>query len=437
MRQNPATALHRSAILAVMTIGLSAATFGLSACTAAPVSTASPSPTASDDAAATCLGVAPEAVVSAELPATAATGDLDLADELHDAAEQGLALASAPGAIVGVRTPEGTWIEAFGDADPTTGTSATAEDFTRVGSITKTFTSSLILQLVEDGELSLDDTIDQYVDGVQNGDEVTIRMLLNMTSGIPSYTADDAMTTRLFADPTQPWTPEELLSYGLGMPPLSDPGTQFNYSNTNYVLLGTVIEQVTGRPYPEVLQSEILEPLGLEDTYFPDTNGMPDPHLSGFSLQGTPADSQEPVETTNWSPTSAWTAGQVISNIDDMLEWGRVLSTGQGILDEDMAVERLEAIPAEGGYGYGNGCIAGWVGHTGDIEGYNTTVYHHTASDSTIVVLVNSDIPSGDCSDSKTLADNTTGVPCMFPAVRVFAEVSDALGHPFTPLPMS
>ena len=262
-------------------------------------------------------------------------------------------------------------------------------------------------------------------------------MLLNMTSGIASYTADNAMTAQLFADPTMPWTPEQLLAYGLGLPPLFDPGTDFSYSNTNYILLGTVIEQITGRPYPEVLQSGILEPLELDDTSFPDTSEIPDPNLSGYSLQGTPDDSQQPVETTNWSPTSAWTAGQIISNVDDMLTWGRVLSTGQGILDEEMAVERLEAIPAEGGYGYGNGCIAGWVGHTGDIEGYNTTVYHHTASDSTIVVLVNSDIPSGDCSESKTLPDNPTGVPCMFPAVRIFTEGSDALGHPFTPLPLS
>jgi D-alanyl-D-alanine carboxypeptidase len=428
---------HTPATVSVWSPAVVAVVLALAACTAAPVPTASPSASSPDAAAAaTCLGVSPSTVVTAEL-AEGATGELDEADELRVAAEEGLGLAASPGAIVGVRTPEGTWVDAFGTGDPTSGTAASVDDHTRVGSITKTFTSSLVLRLVEAGELSLDDTIDQYVDGVPNGDEVTIRMLLNMTSGIQSYTADDTFTNALFADPTSAWTPDQLLEAGLGLDPLFAPGTDFYYSNTNYILLGTVIEEIHGRPYPEVLQSEILEPLDLGDTEFPDRSEIPDPHLSGISLQGTPDDSQEPVESTDWSPTSAWTAGQIVSTLDDMLVWGRALATGQGFLDEETAVERLEAIPEEGGYGFGMGCLSGWVGHTGDIPGYNATVYHHTASDTTVVVLVNSDIPSGDCSESKTLADNPATVPCMLPAVRIFTEVSDALGHPFTPIPMS
>lgn len=430
MRQTPAPIYTWSPVVVALVLGLAA-------CTAPPATTPSPSAASADaEAAATCLGVSPDAVVTAELP-EGATDELDEAAELQVAAEEGLGLASSPGAIVGVRTPEGTWVDAIGIGDPVTGTPASVDDFSRVGSITKTFTSSLVLQLVEAGELSLDDPIDEYVDGVPNGDEITIRMLLNMTSGIQSYTADETFTNALFADPTAAWTPDQLLEAGLGLEPLFAPGTDFYYSNTNYILLGTVIEEITGRPYPEVLQTEILEPLELGDTSFPDRSEIPDPHLSGISLQGTPDDSQEPVETTDWSPTSAWTAGQIISTLDDLLVWGRALATGQGFLDEEMAVERLEAIPEEGGYGFGMGCLSGWVGHTGDIPGYNTTVYHHTASDTTVVVLVNSDIPSGDCSESKTLADNPATVPCMLPAVRIFTEVSDALGHPFTPNPMS
>ena len=430
MRSTVRTSVALGACLAIVSIAASA-------CTAAPAST--PSTTTATDAAADASCVAsPETVATAELPA-GATDPLDEAtvDELRLAAEEGFDLASAPGAVVGVRTPDGTWTEAFGEADPAAGTPMETIDFLRVGSITKTFTGSLILQLAERGELSLDDTIDQYVDGVPNGGEVTLRMLIDMTSGIASYTLDENVANTYLSAPTTVWTPDQLLDAAFGLDPLFAPGAEFNYSNTNFILLGKVIEKVTSDAYPDVLEERILEPLGLDDTSFPDTSELPDPHAQGFSLQGTPDDSHEPVIATDWSPTFAWTAGQMISTIDDMLDWGRVLVTGQGILDEDMSIERLTSFHGEESYGYAAGCIDGWVGHTGEIPGYNASVFHNAAEDITVVALTNSDIPSGDCSASKTLADNTEAMPCMAPATRIFVAIAEALGHQFTPPPAS
>ena len=410
----------------------------LASCTAAPAATPSATSDATEAAAGSTCVASPETVATTPLPAGASEPlDPAVVDELRLAAEAGFDMASAPGAVVGVQTPDGTWTEAFGVADPATGTPLEVDDIFRIGSITKTFTGSLVLQLVESGELSLDDTIDQYVDGVPNGDEVTIRMLLNMTSGIASYGLNEDWVNTYETAPTTAWTPDQLLDAGFSVSPLFAPGAEFNYSNTNFILLGEVIEEVTGEPYPDVLEAQILEPLSLTDTYFPDSSELPDPHPKGFSLQGTPDDSQEPVDATDWSPTAAWTAGQIVSTVDDMLLWGHALVTGQGILDEEMSIERLTSFPEDEGYGYAMGCLGGWVGHTGEIAGFNTTVYHDTTSDTTVIVIVTSDIPSGDCTVSKTLADNTTAMPCMSPATRIFVSLSKALGHPFTPIPMS
>jgi D-alanyl-D-alanine carboxypeptidase len=416
---------------------LLATTAVLAACTAPPASVTQSASTEPTDAAAGCVAD-PAAVAGIPLPASADDElDASLAEELRMAAESGLADASADGVVVGVRTPDGAWTEAFGLADRGTGMAMATDEYFRVGSITKTFTGTLVLQLVQRGELSLDDTIDEYVDGVPNGGEVTIRMLLDMTSGIASYTLDQHVADTYLATPTREWAPQELLAAGLSLDPLFAPGAEFNYSNTNFILLGTVIEEVTGRPYAEVLRSEILTPLELNDTSFPSTSDIPAPHPIGSTLQGTADDSREPVDATGWNPSFSWTAGQMISTVDDLLEWGHALATGQGVLDEETSIERLTSFPGEQGYGYAVGCIDGWVGHTGEIPGYNTTVFHDTANDTTVIVLANSDIPTGDCSVSKTLADNTTSIPCMAPATRVFVALSEALGHPFTPVPAS
>jgi D-alanyl-D-alanine carboxypeptidase len=416
-------------------IGVSAVfVVALAGCAVAPTATPSNADAAATDAASSTCVQAPEAVATTDLPASAMDPlDEAAAAELRLAAEEGFALAAAPGAIVAVRSPEGTWIDAIGVADPATGAPMESDLYLRVGSVTKTFTGSLVLQLVEQGELSLDDTIDEYIEGVPNGDEVTIRMLLDMTSGVASYTLDRAWEKQYLAEPLRAWTPDELLEAGLGLPASFEPGTQFEYSNTNHILLGMVVEQLTGLPFAEALEQQILEPLGLDHTSFPLDALIPDPHARGFTMQGTPGDSFEPVDATDWSPSFGWAAGQMTSTVDDLLVWGRALGTGQGILDVDESMVRLTSFPGEAGYGLAVGCVDGWVGHTGTLPGYNASVFHDTTSDTTVITMTNSDIASGDCTVSKTLPDDPKEIPCMSPATRLFVSLSEALGHPFTP----
>jgi D-alanyl-D-alanine carboxypeptidase len=155
----------------------------------------------------------------------------------------------------------------------------------RIGSVTKTFTVSLLLQAEADGLLSLDDTIDKYVDGIPNGDKITLAQMANMTSGIASYTENKQFVDEFLSDHERVWEPEELVQIGLKDSPLFDPGTQWHYSNTNTVLLGLVLQQVTGESIDQLYRERIIEPLGLEGTSFPgEDSSLPDPHAHRATL---------------------------------------------------------------------------------------------------------------------------------------------------------
>jgi D-alanyl-D-alanine carboxypeptidase len=373
-------------------------------------------------------------VIAAELPASAASAQLpaELVAKLDVAVRAALKEDATPGAVVGVRSPAGTWVKAYGLSDTHAGTTMQAGVHTRIGSVTKTFTGTVLLQLAQDGELSLDDPIEKYVPGVPGGDRITLRSLSDMTSGVASYTFSEAWQRRFFGDPENTsFTPDELIAYGIAAAPVSKRG-EYNYSNTNTILLGKVIEKVTGRPVFEVIKQRIIEPLGLAGTSWPgDTTTLPKPFARGYTLQGKDATPRKPDDATHWNPSWAWTAGALVSTVGDLLTYGRALGTGQGLLGPRAQTERLTSFPASTDYAYGlsMGCVDGWVGHTGELPGYNTSVYYDTATDTTVVNQTNSDIASGNCSGSPTLADNPKRPVCSNPSTRIEVALSEALGH--------
>ena len=369
-------------------------------------------------------------------------GGLDpvLKKSLDAAFEKSFEQSRVPGAIAAIRTPEGTWVSTLGVANKASGKPMRAKMHHRIGSVTKTFTATLLLKADAQGLLSLDDTIDQYVKGVPNGDEITLRQMANMSSGIASYTADEQWANELLSGPHRVWKPEELAQIGIKDSPLFDPGTEWFYSNTNYTLLGLVLEKVTDKPIGDLYREQIIEPLGLQETSFPerDDSSLPAPQARGYTLQGQ--DDGEPVDSTDWNPSWGWTAGAMISTVDDLLVYGRALGTGEGLLPPEQQAQRLDSflgddIPpnnADRAYGLGFGKEFGWIGHTGTNPGYNTTVYYSPELDATMVVETNSDIPSGDCSDDNpTLADSPHDIPCEEPAKRIFGALAEALGQPF------
>ena len=303
-----------------------------------------------------------------------------------------------PGVQAGVWMPDGEWIGTSGTSGEGLTTEITPEFHTRIGSVTKTFTVTALLQLAEQGKLSLDDTIGTYIPGMPNGDTATLANLASMTSGIPSYTESNTFTDAYFADPTQVWQPQQLVDVVKGQQPMFAPGSKFYYSNTNTVLLGMVIEQVTGQPVQDVFAAQIFEPLGLTQTSFPAASAeLPTPYLSGITEQGQP-DGQT-ADATNWNPSWGFTAGEMISGLEDLRIWSKALATGEGILGAEYAQKRLDSLQttvepntAEKSYGFGFGQINGWIGHTGELPGYNTTVYYNPELQTSIVVMVNSDI---------------------------------------------
>ncbi|KUG56355.1 serine hydrolase [Kocuria rosea subsp. polaris] len=430
-----AFAAATAAVLLLGTGGATAAPSSPAGPAAAPAASATPSASATGSDA--CVTDVDDVVTREPSAQMAEPLPEELATTLDAAARASFGQASAPGAVVGVSSPEGTWTAAYGVADPATGESMQVGVHTRIGSVTKPFTATLILQLAEEGQLALEDPVADYIEGIPNGERITLRQLANMTSGVASYTRSTRFTDRFFADPQQVFTPEELVAVGVSESPLFAPGEQFDYSNTNYILLGLVIEQVTDQPVGEVLEEQIFEPLDLDETTWPgDSTEMPEPSARGFTLQGDTATPEAPADATHWNPSWGDTAGALISDMDDLLVYGRAMGTGHGLLDPEAQRERLTSFrPPESGYGLGFGCIDGWVGHTGTQPGYNTTVYYDTTTDTTVVVQATSDIASGDCPESPVLADDPRTLSCATPATRIFAGLSTALGHTFTPNP--
>lgn len=334
----------------------------------------------------------------------------------------------APAVVVGVRSPEGTWTKAYGTADLVGDVPATTDMYQRVASVTKSFVGTALLQLVDRGSVSLDDVIDDYVPNVPNGSRITLRELITMTSGLPNYSDDPSWGAEFLSDPAATWSPERLLNHAWAMPTSFAPGSDMEYSNTNFVLLGLVIERATGMPLAEALQTQILDPLELDGTTYPTDATFPTPHLNGYTVLDTvlPGATKDDkwADATEWNPSAAGASGAMISRADDLLTWGRVLATGQGVLPASAQKQRLAALgSAHLGVGefYGQAivCAEGWIGHDGNISGYNTMLRYHPGTDTTILV--------------EATGFDATGTP---PRVIVIEEFFSALatiaGHPFT-----
>ena len=176
--------------------------------------------------------------------------------------------ASIPGAIVGIwqdgREP---YVRAFGVRDTATRQPMATDLYMRIGSNSKAFTVTAILMLADQGKLGLDDPIDRFVEGVPSGNQITLRRLAAMRSGLYDYSDDT--NPKLPQQPFRQWTPRELLEIGLRYPLLFPPGSDFDYSNTNPVLLGIVVEKVSGQSLASFIEENILKPEGMTRTVFP------------------------------------------------------------------------------------------------------------------------------------------------------------------------
>ncbi len=332
-----------------------------------------------------------------------------LAKRLDTAVNQAMTAAAVPGAIIGIWGPDGSYVRGFGVADKTTREEMKTDFYSRIGSVTKTFTVTAVLQLADQGKLGLDDPIAEFIDGVPLGDRITLRELARMQSGLFNYSASPEFQKAMFADPRRGFTPHELLDYAFAQPNQFPPGEGFEYCNTNTILLGLVVQKVSGQPLHSYIHDHILAPLGMSDTSFPTTNAFPDPHAQGYTVQT--ADGKE-ATATDWDPSWGWAAGAMISTLDDMRIWGVALATGK-LLTPQMQAQRLQTVgspglPPQDGYGLGIFNLGGWVGHNGSLPGYQTVVVYLPQKQTTLVILTNTDIEYQGGEPGTTLATAIT-----------------------------
>ncbi|MGW7242499.1 serine hydrolase domain-containing protein [Streptomyces sp. NPDC054804] len=299
--------------------------------------------------------------------------------------------AGVPGVTATARDPHGTWSTTAGVGDTRTGAPRSASDHYRVGSLTKTFVSTVLLQLEAEGRLSLDDTVDKWLPGVvrghgNDGRRVTVRQLLDHTSGIFTYTADEDfgrayfLKDGFFQHRYDTLTPAGLVGIAMKHKPGFAPGTSWSYSNTNYVLAGMVIKAVTGHSYAQEITNRVIEPLHLTGTSLPGTRTtLPRPSSRAYSKLTDPAGPTYDVTTLN--PSMASSAGEMISTSADLTRFYEALLRGR-LLPAHQLKEMKSTVPVPGDPNstYGLGLIEHTLscgvhvwGHDGGIHGSTST----------------------------------------------------------------
>ncbi|MGW2251071.1 serine hydrolase [Kitasatospora sp. NPDC001660] len=316
----------------------------------------------------------------------------DVTNKLDAAIKQVMSKVSIPGVTVSYTTPEGSYQRAFGVARTTTGTPMSPYGRMRIGSVTKTLTATAVLRLVDQGKVDLDDPISTYVPHVPGGEEITVRELGEMRSGLYNYTLDPDFQQAFFGNPNRTFTPDELLAYAFKHPANFPPDTKFEYSNTNLILLGLVVEKAGGQPLVDFMNQQVFGPAGLDSTTLPTGAAFPAPYAHGYTnqtLNGTVEDS------TGSNSSWVWSAGAAISTLADLTTWSKVLATGAPLLKPDTQAERLRTRSVgtpDLGYGFGVFTTHGWIGDNGALPGYEAVVLYLPEAQASLVILLNTDI---------------------------------------------
>jgi D-alanyl-D-alanine carboxypeptidase len=358
--------------------------------------------------------LAEPALKPVDVPALKAT-IARLADEMN-----------VPGAVMLLRIPEGEFTVTYGQRGLDDPTPVTVNDHIRIGSNTKTWTGSAILQMVQEGKIALDDPVSKYRPDVPNGENITIEQLLNMRSGLFNYSTTFVLNDKLDKEPQRIWQPDELLAIAYPLPPSFAPGQGYQYSNTNTVLLGLIAEQIDGKPLETIFKDRLFRPLGLDGTLLPakDSNAIPEPHPRGYmytnnvitlATNAIPPDLQfaakkgtlKPNDQTDANPSWGWAAGAGISTAPDLADWVEAMTTGK-ILKPDLQKIRMASLrptsadnPQGALYGLGIAQFGPMYGHTGELPGFNTFMGSDPVNKVTLIVWANL-APAADGRDPAT-----------------------------------
>jgi peptidoglycan/LPS O-acetylase OafA/YrhL/CubicO group peptidase (beta-lactamase class C family) len=373
--------------------------------TAASTPTVAASPTRAPSATATATA-SPTAtpITAAEATATAEAAlppvDVELASALQAILDRTVADGSIPGAVVAVNVPgRQTWVGASGLADLQEQTPMTPETEVRIASISKVFTAATVMLLVEEGQLSLDDTLATwYPDLVPAAETITVRSLLQHRTGLYDFLEDRAYVTQAYQQPDRIFAPDELVAYAAQFPPAFEPAAEdaWDYSSTNYVILGMVVEAVTGNTLAQEMRARIFEPLGLEHTYF-----TPDETIAGpFATGNTRGTVQR-----NVAMSFGYGTANLVSTAEDVQRFGRALFAGD-LLSEESREQMLGFVNGKGQYSmpelaYGLGVMRNVLptshsaalstvyGHIGGFGGFRSALWYGPESGVTVALGMN------------------------------------------------
>lgn len=312
--------------------------------------------------------------------------DLSMGHRVQEALDTAVAEYNVPGAILTLGDMNGnTRIWTSGLAELETGKSMSKDLYFLIGSATKSYTATIVLQLVDEGKISLDDPIGKYLPGlVPRENKITIRHLLEMRSGLGDYGPNPEFTKFMEPDPLRACTPEQLVKFSLDK--TGEPDKEFHYTNTNYILLGMLIEKVTNNSFRNEMKRRILQPLGMSHTFMLTELKMPIPYAHGYRYEeGKVVDG-----TYSIHPSLFWTAGGIVSTAADQLIWAKALLEGR-LLSPQAHSEQFNMKPASsklGFYGFGVMNMNGLIGHGGNYDNlYTSFVGRYHGYD--CVILVN------------------------------------------------
>ncbi len=294
-----------------------------------------------------------------------------------------------PGAIVGVWSPSvGVWVKSFGKSDIGNGREMRWDKKMRIGSVSETFLVTLLLELADERKINLDDKINKYLPFVQNGNNITVRQLANNTSGIFNYMDDDNFKAEIKKNPFREWQPRELINIAFSHAPYFSPGRGWHPSETNFILLGMIIEKVTSEPLQDTLKTKVLDKIGFLNTAF-----ATGPFISGDYSRGYLGEKNNsvPEDITFLDPSIMWAAGAFISDLSDLSLWAKSLAGGSLLTDKSKAARFSWVETGQPGVESGLGVlkVGDYIGYNGGIPGYSCAMFYLPSRDTTIIVLLN------------------------------------------------
>jgi len=301
----------------------------------------------------------------------------------------------APGYWVGIFTPTETIVLADGMANIEGNVNARTNDLLRIGSVTKTFVATLTLIICDEGELHLNDKLNQFYPEFPQSDQISIRQLLMHTSGLTSWDENDSIRDLIYQGESQ-ITIDDLIEWGSKQELLSEPGTHYYYSNIGYLLLGKIIEKSLHISVREAIEEKIAIPLGLENTFMPDIPNPAGETIHGYDESGgVVLDMSETPQADAINFELAWTAGGMISTLNDLHIWSAALANGD-LISDSLHEQQLPVMhppnehqPYAEGYGMGLSQTDVWLGHNGAICGFICNMGYYPEKETSVITFFN------------------------------------------------